>query len=61
MALNISASCASHPENSFGPAVEECVRVFDFTLLFEENILSILPSVILVLLAPVRLLSLRKK
>jgi len=33
---------------------------FDFTLLFEQSILSILPSVVLLLLVPVRLYQLRR-
>lgn len=61
MALNGSASCAQFPDNSWGPVVDDCARSFDFTLLFEESILSILPSVILLLFAPVRLVSLSRK
>lgn len=59
--MNGTSVCSSHPDDVFGPVVAECARAFDFTLLFEESILSILPSAILILLSPVRLLSLRKK
>jgi ATP-binding cassette, subfamily C (CFTR/MRP), member 1 len=44
-----------YSDNQFGPAVSGCRRPLDFTLLFEETILSILPACILLLLAPVRL------
>lgn len=59
--MNGSSICPQHPDDVFGPVVAECARAFDFTLLFEESILSILPSAILILLAPVRLLALRKR
>ncbi|KYK59812.1 hypothetical protein DCS_00946 [Drechmeria coniospora] len=49
--------CPLSGDNSFGPAVTACARPFDFTLLFEESILSILPSAILLVLTPIRLLS----
>jgi len=39
--------------NSFGPG--SCKGHFDFTLLFEQSILSILPSTLLLLLVPLRL------
>jgi ATP-binding cassette, subfamily C (CFTR/MRP), member 1 len=54
-------ACPAFPDNSFGPAVAECERAFDFTLLFEESILSIGPSVLLLLFAPLRILSLSNK
>lgn len=43
-------------DNTFGPAVTDCCGNFDFTLLFEESILSILPSAIFLLIVPSRLL-----
>lgn len=43
---------------SFGPAI--CTSSFDFTLLFEQTILSIAPSAIFLLFLPSRLLALRK-
>jgi ATP-binding cassette subfamily C (CFTR/MRP) protein 1 len=43
-------------ENNFGP---HRVGVFDFTILFEQSILSLLPSVLFLLLVPFRLFVLR--
>jgi ATP-binding cassette subfamily C (CFTR/MRP) protein 1 len=38
------SSCSIDVEDVFGPVVtSSCVRGFDFTLLFEESILTILP------------------
>lgn len=61
MAANGSTLCGQFPDDSFGPVVDECARAFDFTLLFEESILSILPSALLLLAAPIRLFSLRTR
>jgi hypothetical protein len=48
-------------DNSFGPFLDLPNRAtFDFTLLFEEAILSIAPSAILLLLIPPRILRLWK-
>ncbi|KFY89738.1 hypothetical protein V500_05527 [Pseudogymnoascus sp. VKM F-4518 (FW-2643)] len=48
-------------DNSFGPFFEiPGSTTFDFTLLFEETILSIVPSAILLLLIPPRILQLWK-
>ena len=55
-AINLSASL---DDNSFGPFIEFPGKVtFDFTLLFEETILSILPSALFLLLIPPRILRL---
>ncbi|KAL7924395.1 multidrug resistance-like protein [Trichoderma austrokoningii] len=52
-------STASCPDDTFGPwAGPQCRGGFDFTLLFEETILSILLSGIFVLLSPLRILAL---
>lgn len=52
-------SSASIDDNSFGPFIELPGKsTFDFTLLFEETILSILPSALLLLLVPPRILRL---
>jgi ATP-binding cassette, subfamily C (CFTR/MRP), member 1 len=61
MAANSSISCGPFADDTFGPVVDDCVRTFDFTLLFEESILAILPSALLLLAAPVRLFSLCKR
>jgi ATP-binding cassette subfamily C (CFTR/MRP) protein 1 len=52
-------SSGSLDDNSFGPFIEFPGRVtFDFTLLFEETILSVLPSALLLILIPPRILRL---
>ncbi|KAL9085185.1 MAG: hypothetical protein Q9165_007716 [Trypethelium subeluteriae] len=48
-------------DNSFGPVVGNCRGGFDFTLLFEEAILFILPLGLLLLIAPFRLAYLARK
>jgi hypothetical protein len=40
-------------DQDFGPAVGTENRTFDFTLLFEESILSILPWALLIMYGPV--------
>lgn len=56
MAAHLIASCG---DDSFGPKVKawdaDCRGGFDFTLLFEEAILSIGPSSLLLLLVPWRI------
>ncbi|CZR69215.1 related to multidrug resistance-associated protein [Phialocephala subalpina] len=48
-------------DNSFGPFLDlPSKTTFDFTLLFEESILSILPSALFLLLIPLRILRLWK-
>jgi hypothetical protein len=54
----INSSATIH-DNSFGPFIDFPGKVpFDFTLLFEETILSILPSALFLLLVPPRILRL---
>jgi hypothetical protein len=55
-----STSCA-RIDDSFGPHAKACRGGFDFTLLFEESILSIPPLAMLLVLAPLRILYLSKK
>jgi hypothetical protein len=57
--MNSSAFCAPDGDNLFGPQVEPCLRSFDFTLRFENLLLSIAPSAIFLLIAPIRIYSLR--
>ncbi|KID84399.1 ABC transporter, transmembrane domain, type 1 [Metarhizium guizhouense ARSEF 977] len=45
------AKCSIETENRFGPAAD-CYGGFDFTLLFEETILTIIPATIVLLLLP---------
>lgn len=47
-------------DDVFGPIVSGCRGDFDFTLLFEQSILSSVPSSILILLVPLRLFHLRR-
>lgn len=60
MASVLKQSAASGcSENTFGPA--SCYREFDFTLTFEQAVLSIIPSAVLLLITPLRLLYLSTK
>jgi hypothetical protein len=57
--LNEIAVCS---DNSWGPVVEgQCRGGFDFTLLFEESLLSIGPSTVLLLAIPLRILQLYRR
>ena len=59
LASNTINSSATIDDNSFGPFIDFPGKVtFDFTLLFEETILSILPSALFLLLVPPRILRL---
>ena len=59
LASNTINSSVTVDDNSFGPFIALPGKVrFDFTLLFEETILSILPSALFLLLVPPRILSL---
>ncbi|KAL2005902.1 hypothetical protein VTN00DRAFT_10395 [Thermoascus crustaceus] len=53
----MAEACAARTDNVFGPAVS-CPTTFDFTLLFEQSILSIGPSTLFLLLVPLQLLRL---
>lgn len=53
-----NASLLLHTRNDFGPAAS---GRFDFTLLFEDTVLSIIPSVLLLLLFPLRWWSLYRQ
>ncbi|OCL14026.1 putative multidrug resistance protein MDR [Glonium stellatum] len=48
-------------DDTFGPHATNCRGDFDFTLLFEETILSLSPLTILLIIAPLRVLYLFKK
>ncbi|KAL9488539.1 hypothetical protein ACSS6W_000816 [Trichoderma asperelloides] len=61
--MNISSTplCAPTADAAFGPVVDApCRDGFDFTLVFEQSILVLLPAAMLVLVAPLRFLQLRK-
>lgn len=51
---NFPMSCLLK-DDSFGPAISSNCRSFDFTLLFEQSVLSLLPSAIFLLVVPFRL------
>ncbi|KAI9691968.1 MAG: hypothetical protein M1820_009646 [Bogoriella megaspora] len=55
----MSRICQS--DGSFGPGIGSCRGGFDFTLLFEDSILGLLPQALLLLLAPIRLKTLIKR
>jgi ATP-binding cassette, subfamily C (CFTR/MRP), member 1 len=48
-------------DDTFGPHATNCRGGFDFTLQFEETILSLSPLAILLLIAPLRIFYLFKK
>lgn len=61
MASNTSQECAL-VDDTFGPyAGEHCRGGFDFTLLFEEVFLSIVPIALLLGIAPFRIVYLWRK
>jgi ATP-binding cassette subfamily C (CFTR/MRP) protein 1 len=57
--MNSSTGCALNGDDVFGPQVEPCLSSFDFTLLFEDTLLSAAPSALFLLIVPVRLYILR--
>jgi ATP-binding cassette subfamily C (CFTR/MRP) protein 1 len=60
MATSSPISC-SNIDDSFGPHAVTCRDGFDFTLLFEESILSILPLSLILIVTPFRLSYLFKR
>jgi hypothetical protein len=52
--LASSPACLPGSDNEFGPAVASGCRQFDFTLYFEQIFCSLVPSLCLVLLSPIR-------
>lgn len=51
MDSKMNQPCAGPDDSSFGPAVASCRRTFDFTVLFEQVILSLMPSIVFIVLA----------
>lgn len=51
---HITTGCAFADDNAFGPAIAKQCRAFDFTLLFEQAFLSLVPSILLVLGSVIR-------
>ncbi|KAI1277349.1 ABC transporter [Xylaria sp. FL0933] len=59
--MNILGPCPSDADSSFGPAINSgCRGGFDFTLLFEESVLSLLPAALFILVAALRVVYLVK-
>jgi len=52
--------CSPTMDAAFGPAVAACRDSFDFTIVFEQSIFTLLPASLLLLAAPARLAHLRK-
>lgn len=50
-----------HSDSTFGPFVSGCRNDYDFTILFEEVVMFIVPSVCFIILAAVRLRTLLLK
>lgn len=48
-------------DDTFGPYAKNCRGDFDFTLLFEETILSILPICLLIVIVPFRVIYLARR
>jgi ATP-binding cassette subfamily C (CFTR/MRP) protein 1 len=56
------SGCSLQADNRFGPVIDrECRDGFDFTLLFEQGILGLVPAAAFLLLCPVRLQMLVKR
>ena len=54
--IHSSISCPPSADNVFGPAVsEQCRGGFDFTLLFEQSVLSLAPSLLLLVCSLLRI------
>lgn len=56
-----TANLICHDDTTLGPFVSGCRGNFDFTLLFEETVFSILPSACFLILSAYRLWSLRRR
>lgn len=53
--------CPADADRVFGPAIQGCRSDFDFTLLFQDSVLGILPSSVLIILAAARLVFLARR
>jgi hypothetical protein len=58
--MNSSLTTIPTEYEVFGPTAE-CANCFDFTLIFEDGFFSILPSTLLLLVIPARLLFLNRE
>lgn len=60
--ISVPSNCSLDADNVFGPVVPlGCRNGFDFTLLFEQSILGILPAAVFLLASPLRVGYLIKK
>jgi ATP-binding cassette subfamily C (CFTR/MRP) protein 1 len=56
-----SSSVCTRDDDTFGPSIiQQCRGGFDFTLLFEQSVLSLAPSIVLLLAVPLRLIKLAR-
>jgi ATP-binding cassette subfamily C (CFTR/MRP) protein 1 len=51
----VASNCSVDLDNVFGPSVAPCRRSFDFTQLFEESVMGLAPSSLLIVAAFLRL------
>ncbi|KAI0814150.1 ABC transporter [Xylaria sp. FL0064] len=59
--MNVLGACPSDADSSFGPAINSsCRGGFDFTLLFEESILSLSPAALFIIVSSWRVVYLVK-
>lgn len=59
--MNHSRNCTSDADDKFGPHVVGCRDDFDFTLLFEQSILSLAPTALLMLISIPRIVQLCRR
>ena len=59
--MNSSGLCVSAADDAFGPQVQHCRGGHDFTLLFEQAILTIIPATALLVAVPFRVLHLLRQ
>ncbi len=57
----IARACPAAADQAFGPAIRGCRSQFDFTLFFEETILTLLPCIVFMVLAVFRIIALLRE
>ncbi|KAM3509320.1 hypothetical protein MY10362_000655 [Beauveria mimosiformis] len=57
----MNQTCGSPDDFSFGPSINSCHRGFDFTLFFEDTVLSLVPSAVFIPVACVLIAILARK
>ncbi|KAH8195785.1 hypothetical protein TruAng_010059 [Truncatella angustata] len=55
MNVSLASVCSPNGDDRFGPAVQGCRQNFDFTFVFEQYIFTIIPVIILLIAAPLRI------